>query len=127
MKSEFLLAILLAIIVPKIQAQDTALIVKGFCVGAPSPERLEDFLSFMENDLAGNGINTLVLRVDFNYEYDSYPRLRNEHALSEQQVKRLVRTAHRNEIRMIPQINLLGHQSWASCWKFTPILMKHRM
>lgn len=47
------------------QVQDSTLIVKGFCIAAPSPERLEDFLSFMENDLAGNGINTLVRMVNF--------------------------------------------------------------
>ena len=95
------------------QISDPTLIVKGFCIGAPSPERLGDFLDFMENDLAGNGINTLILRVDFNYEYDSYPNLRDEEALSHEQVKLLVRTARENDIKLIPQVNLLGHQSWA--------------
>jgi hypothetical protein len=95
------------------QITDSVLIVKGFCIAAPSPERLGDFLRFMENDLAENGINTLVLRVDFNYEYDYYPNLRDEQALSRSQVKKLVRIARKNHIRLIPQINLLGHQSWA--------------
>jgi hypothetical protein len=95
------------------QIADSVLIVKGFCIAAPSPERLGDFLRFMENDLAGNGINTLVLRVDYNYEFDTYPDLRDEPALSRSQVKKLVGTARENNIRLIPQINLLGHQSWA--------------
>jgi hypothetical protein len=95
------------------QIPDSTLLVKGFCIAAPSPESLEEFISFMENDLAGNGINTLILRVDFNYEYDSYPNLRDEGALSHEQVKMLVRTSLENDMKLIPQVNLLGHQSWA--------------
>jgi hypothetical protein len=95
------------------QFSDSILIIKGFAIAAPSPEGLEEFLTFMEDDLAGNGINTLVLRVDYNYEYESYPNLRDEQALSLEQVKKLVSTARENNIRLIPQVNLLGHQSWA--------------
>ena len=95
------------------QTADPTLIIKGFCIAAPSSERLEGFISFMENDLAGNGINALVLRVDFNYEYKSYPNLKDKGALTEKQVKMLVHTARENDIRLIPQVNLLGHQSWA--------------
>ncbi len=86
--------------------------VIGLCIAAPGPDRLEQFLSFMENDLAPNGINTLVLRIDFNYEYESYPNLRDKGGLSNAEVKRLVSAARDNGIRLIPQINLLGHQSW---------------
>jgi hypothetical protein len=86
--------------------------VRGFCIAAPGPEGLKQFLTFMENDLAHNGINTLVLRIDFNYEYESYPNLRDEEALSKHDVKRIVKTASKNNIRLIPQISLLGHQSW---------------
>jgi hypothetical protein len=95
------------------QQQNDPFDVRGFCIGAPSPEGLEQFLTFMEKELAPNGINTLVLRVDFNYEYESYPNLRDRDALSKDDVKKLVHTARKNDIRIIPQINLLGHQSWA--------------
>ena len=88
--------------------------VRGFSIAAPSPDRLDQFLTFMEEELAGNGINTLILRVDYNYEYESYPNLRDERALTKDQVKQMVKTAAENNIRLIPQINLLGHQSWAS-------------
>jgi len=113
MKIKLLIAFLWVNTLCGAQVLDSTLIVKGFCIAAPSSERLEDFLSFMENDLAGNGINTLVLRVDFNYEYNSYPNLRDEGALSREQVKKLVHTAQNNDIKLIPQVNLLGHQSWA--------------
>ncbi len=87
--------------------------VIGLCIEAPSPENLEQFLAFMENDLGPGGINALVLRVDYRYRYKSHPELREEGALSEQEVKKLVDMARKNRIRLIPQINLLGHQSWA--------------
>lgn len=96
------------------QTQDLSFEVRGICINAPGPDRLKQFIKFMEDDLAANGINTLVLMVDFGYEYDSYPNLRSENALSKQDVKKLVKCAEKNNIRLIPHINLLGHQSWAS-------------
>ena len=86
--------------------------IRAFCIAVPAPDRLEQFLSFMENDLAPNGINTLILRVDYHYEYEGYPNLRDRNALSKKQVRKLVKVARKNDIRLIPQINLLGHQSW---------------
>ncbi|HJX71328.1 MAG TPA: family 20 glycosylhydrolase [Bacteroidales bacterium] len=95
------------------QTPDSGIMVRGFCIAIPQPEELSRFIAFMENDLAPNGINTLILRTDFNYEYECYPNLRNREALTSYQVKQLVQAARKNNIRLIPQINLLGHQSWA--------------
>jgi len=88
--------------------------VIGLCIEAPRPGEVDRFISFMEKELAPGGINTLVLRIDFNYAYESYPNLRGKDPLSRVQVNRLVRSARERDIRLIPQINLLGHQSWAS-------------
>lgn len=95
------------------QEPDSSFMIRGFCIAAPQPDEMDRFISFMKNDLAPNGINTLILRIDYNYEYESFPHLRNDGALSSRQVKQLVQTARENNIRLIPQINLLGHQSWA--------------
>lgn len=88
--------------------------VIGLCLAAPRAERLDQFISFMEEELAPGGINTLVLRVDYNYAFLSHPNLRDENPLTEKDVKRLVSTAQTLGINLIPQINLLGHQSWHS-------------
>ena len=88
--------------------------VKGLCIAVPDPDHLDQFLSFMTDDLAPGGINTLVLRVDYSYTYESHPELRNENPLTKEDIKRLVLTAKANGIQLIPQINLLGHQSWQS-------------
>ena len=53
------------------------------------------------------------MRVDYNYQYKSHPELRNEKALSNADVKKMVEVCRKHNIQIIPQVNLLGHQSWA--------------
>ncbi|GAB2765509.1 family 20 glycosylhydrolase [Rhabdobacter roseus] len=93
---------------------DSLYVVRGFCIAAPSVAEHERFLTFIEKELVPRKVNTLVLRVDYNYEFKSHPKLRDEKALSNKQVKQLVKLCQKNGINLIPQINLLGHQSWAS-------------
>jgi hypothetical protein len=88
--------------------------VRGFCIAAPQPEELGRFIKFIDEELAPRSVNTLILRVDFNYMYESHPELRDSGALSKSEVKKLVEVCRKNSINLIPQVNLLGHQSWAS-------------
>ena len=88
--------------------------IRGFCIAAPQKESLDDFVKFIEGELAPRTINTLVLRVDYNYAYQSRPKLRNENPLTKADVKKLEAVCNEHNIELIPQINLLGHQSWAS-------------
>lgn len=87
--------------------------INAFAIAAPKPDRLNDFIEFVEKELAPAGINTLILRVDYNFEYTSYPQLRNDNPLSSEDVKALIAKTQDLGINVIPQINLLGHQSWA--------------
>ena len=70
--------------------------VIGLSIAAPDPDGLDQFISFMEEELAPGGINILVLRVDFNYSYESYPVLRDENPLRRKHVKKLVRSARKH-------------------------------
>src|ERR1700744_6045981 len=96
------------------QTADSTYIVRGFAIAAPKPSGLDDFVKFINDELAPRKVNTLILRVDFNYQYKSHPELRDSAALSKSDVKKIVEVCHKNGISIIPQINLLGHQSWAS-------------
>jgi N-acetyl-beta-hexosaminidase len=87
--------------------------VRGFCIGAPRAERLDEFVKFVNDELASRKVNMLILRIDYNYQYESHPELRDSMALSKADVKKLVDVCRKNNIQLIPQINLLGHQSWA--------------
>lgn len=88
--------------------------VRGFCVGAPGPDQVDEFVKFIAEELAPRKVNTLILRIDYGYQYKSHPELVGENALSEADVKKIVAICKTDRIRLIPQINLLGHQSWAS-------------
>lgn len=88
--------------------------VKGLCIGAPSKGDVDDFVRLINDKLTPAGVNTLVLRVDFGYEYKSHPELRASNPLTEADVKKIVAVCKKHNIHLIPQVNLLGHQSWAS-------------
>jgi len=93
---------------------DSLLPVRGFCIGAPAPERVDEFVKFINEELAPRKVNTLIVRVDYNYQFESHPELREDHSLSKSDVKKMVAACKKNKINIIPQINMLGHQSWAS-------------
>jgi hypothetical protein len=88
--------------------------IRGFCIAAPKPKDLDRFLKFVKEELATRKVNTLVLRIQYNYQFESHPELRDSIALSKQEVKKIVSLCKENGINIIPQINLLGHQSWAN-------------
>lgn len=96
------------------QPIDTLVPTRGFCISAPKPVYLDRFITFINDELAPRLVNTLILRVDYNYQYKSHPELKDSIALSYDQVKQIVSVCKKNNIKLIPQINLLGHQSWAS-------------
>ncbi|MEI6141902.1 MAG: family 20 glycosylhydrolase [Mariniphaga sp.] len=92
---------------------DNSLPVRGFCIAAPQSRQVDAFVKFIAEELAPRKVNTLILRVDFNYRFEIHPELRDSNALSKADVGKLVDVCKKNKIRIIPQINLLGHQSWA--------------
>jgi N-acetyl-beta-hexosaminidase len=87
--------------------------VKGFSIAAPSRVGIDSFVNFMNMELASRKINTLVLRIDYSFQYKSHPELVSPHALSLADVQKISAAAKKNNINIIPQVNLLGHQSWA--------------
>jgi len=88
--------------------------IRGFCIAAPEPKDIDRFIKFIKEELVTRKVNTLVLRVEYHYQFDSHPELRDSIALTKQDVKRIVAACKESGISLIPQINLLGHQSWAS-------------
>lgn len=87
--------------------------VRGFCIAAPRPQGVDSFVKFIREELGPRKINVLILRVDYNYQYKSHPELRDSIALSDADVKKIVAACKPLQISIVPQINLLGHQSWA--------------
>ena len=73
--------------------------------------------------LAKAGINVLIFEVDYNYEFVSHPELRGDAPISRETVKKIVGLCRDLNIRLIPEFQSLGHQSWAE--KTHPLLVKY--
>jgi len=107
------LALLMAVGALSQGKTETEFPIRGFCIGAPKVNQVPAFVKFINEELATRNITTLILRVDFNYQFKSHPELRDSIALSKRDVKQILDACKKNGIDVIPQINLLGHQSWA--------------
>lgn len=104
---------------PKLPAE-----VRGFCIGLPSYDRVDEFVRFMEQELVPRKVNLLVLRIDYGYRYTSHPELVNPArrrddttasvALTRAEMKKIVDACRRNGIMLVPLVNLFGHQSWSN-------------
>ena len=92
---------------------DSILPVRGLAIAAPNPNSLDLFLRFIDEELAPAHFNLLILRVDWNYAYESHPELRDQNPLTKADVGKIVALCQKHGIKLAPQINLLGHQSWS--------------
>lgn len=93
---------------------DSLIPVRGVSIAAPQHGKVDKFNQFVKEELFTRKVNTLLLRVDYNYEYQSNSELRDENPLTREEVKKIVKVCQESGIRIIPQVNLFGHQSWAS-------------
>jgi hypothetical protein len=84
---------------------------------------VDRFVRFIDEELGSMPLNLLILRVDYNYQYTSRPEFHNSDGLSKADVQKFVSACRKHGIRLIPQINLFGHQSWHS--DLGPLLEKY--
>lgn len=93
---------------------EKALPIHALFVDAPRKEKVDVFCKFIDEELAPNRINTLILAVNYNYQFKSRPELASAHAIGKEDVHKIVTVCRKHNINVFPLINLLGHQSWAS-------------
>jgi len=86
--------------------------VRGLHVSAPYPEDMALAERFIKETLPREGVNTLVVSFGYRVQYRSRPEVTDENALSLDEVRQLASWCREAGIRLIPEINLLGHQSW---------------
>jgi glycosyl hydrolase family 20 len=87
--------------------------VRGLHLMAPKPDEVALCARFIREALPQEGANLLVLEFDYHYRFTSRPEVAEPGGLGKDDVKQLVAAARQAGVRLIPQINLLGHQSWA--------------
>ena len=54
---------------------DSLFIIRGLAIAAPEPSNLDSFVTFIQQELAPRKANTLLLRVDYRYQYKSHPEV----------------------------------------------------
>lgn len=78
---------------------------------APHHDEVDRFCNFIETQLVPDRIDTIVLIVRYNYEFVSHPECRGVFPLSRGDVGKIVETCRKHKIRLVPNMNLLGHQT----------------
>lgn len=74
--------------------------------------------------LAGMGINVIVLEVDYNFEFETHPELRRgEEQISKNGARKFAKICRENDIKLITEFQCLGHQSWAE--ETFPLLIQY--
>jgi hypothetical protein len=74
--------------------------------------------------LAPLGVNVVILEVNYDFDFRAHPELRSgERALKVDDARDLAETCRKHNVRLIPMLNCLGHQSWARTT--APLLAKH--
>ena len=97
-------------------------LVFGFHVMVESKADAQGLISEIPA-LAKLGVNLIIAEVDYSYEYVSHPELRGDDPISRETAKQIVALCRQNRIRLVPEFQSLGHQSWAA--KTYPLLAKY--
>lgn len=97
---------------PGITPPDT-LPVRGLHLSAPSKGDTDALVGFIRDSLAKAGVNTLVLEFGYRFDYQSRPEFADSSAPGKAEVQRILKACQHAGIEVIPQLNCLGHQSWA--------------
>ena len=84
---------------------------------------VESMKKAIADDLAPMGVDTLILEINYNFQYKSHPELSTDNSLTRDQAGDLADLCKKNGIRLIPQFMCLGHQSWAKVT--APLLARH--
>jgi hypothetical protein len=95
---------------------------RGLHVLMTSQDKTEQ-LTTVVGELAKLGINVIIAEINYGYEYESHPELQGKNPSKKEQIKKLVAECRKHHVRLIPQFQCLGHQSWRK--NVFPLLVKY--
>lgn len=84
---------------------------RGIVLTAPLTDELDDVVRFIDEYLAPRGFNMIVLQVRYRYQFKNHPEVWGYDPLSYEDVKKLLNVCKKNGIKLVPKMNLIGHQS----------------
>jgi len=85
----------------------------GIHVLMDSKESLEAVKSEIPK-LSQSGIDFIITEINYHFEYESHPELRGYGHITKEEIKSLLEVCEENKIKLIPQFQCLGHQSWST-------------
>ncbi len=97
--------------------------VRGLHTFAPAKKDLAAALAFIREALPKEGVNTLIMEFNYNFNFQSRSEFADPSALGKDEVGQIAKACQEKGIALIPQINCLGHQSWAA--NTAKLLTKH--
>jgi hypothetical protein len=95
---------------------------RGVHVPAWDDQQL-DALDHELPQFAADGVNAMVIEVDCNFDFQSHPELRPAKFVTKAKAREFTAAARQLGIKVIPEFNCLGHQSWAGTT--LPLLAKY--
>ena len=86
--------------------------VRGIHLPAPKPADVPLLVRFIRDAMPKEGANTLVLEVNYHFQFKKHSEVMDDDPLSPDDAAAIAAAARAAGVRVIPMINLLGHQSW---------------
>jgi len=90
-----------------------AIPIRGLHLSAPGKRDAAALVDFIRDSLPKAGVNTLVMEFGFNFDFKSRAEFADPSALGKDEVQQILKACRDKNIELIPQLNCLGHQSWA--------------
>ncbi len=89
--------------------------IRGLHCWAPSKDQVGECEKFIREVLPAEGINVLIIQFNYFYQFESHPEIGGGNACGKAEVKRLLAACRQSGIKLVPQMNCLGHQrmGWA--------------
>ena len=95
---------------------------RGVHIGIGSGNKVEQVTDVV-GELAALGVNVIVGEINYGYQYKAHPELSRGGASSAEQIMKLLAECRKHKVRLIPQFQCLGHQSWSK--NTAPLLTKY--
>ena len=94
--------------------------VRGLHLAGPAKRDVPALLQFIREELPKEGINTLILEINYGFDYQSRPEFASPDGLGKAEVQQIARTCRERHIELIPQINsrpctIICNRSAAGC------------
>lgn len=84
---------------------------KGIVLTAPLTKDVDKVVELIDTYLAPKGVNLIVMQLRYRYQFKTHPECMGYDPLSYEDVKKLVAVCKKHGIRLLPKMNLYGHQS----------------